>query len=45
MECAKVNSIEPHAYLAFVYERLPLATCIEDYEALLPWTVELPDTL
>lgn len=42
VECAKANSIEPHAYLAAVYERLPLATCLEDYEALLPWNVELP---
>ena len=42
VECAKANSIEPHAYLAAVYERLPLATCLEAYEALLPWNVELP---
>ena len=41
VECAKANSIEPHAYLAIVYER----TCVEDYEALLPWKVELPNTL
>jgi transposase len=40
VECAKANTLEPHAYLAHVYERLPLATCLEDYEALLPWNVE-----
>jgi transposase len=43
VECAKANGIEPHAYLASVYEKLPLATCLEDYEALLPWNVKLTE--
>jgi len=42
--CAKANSIEPHAYLAYVYQRLPLASRLEDYEALLPWNVELSES-
>ena len=45
VETAKANGLEPHAYLAYVYERLPLATCLEDYEALLPWRFKLTESL
>ena len=41
VETAKINGKEPHAYLTHIYERLPLATIIEDIEALLPWNVDL----
>lgn len=43
VECAKADGIEPHVYPASVYEQLPLATCLEDYEALLPWNVKLTE--
>jgi len=39
VETAKANGLEPHAYLTEVYERLPLATSLEDVEALLPWNL------
>ena len=37
VETAKANGQEPCAWLRHELERLPLATSIEDYEALLPW--------
>ncbi len=40
VETAKANSIEPHAYLSHLFARLPLATTVEHFEALLPWNVK-----
>ena len=40
VETAKANGIEPHAYLAHLFERLPFASNVEDFEALLPWNVK-----
>ena len=40
IETAKANGLEPHAYLRFIFEKLPTATTFEDYEALLPWNVK-----
>jgi transposase len=37
VETAKANGIEPHAYLTFLFERLPHLKTVEDYEAVLPW--------
>jgi transposase len=37
VETAKANGQEPYAWLRHALERPPLATSIEDYEALLPW--------
>jgi transposase len=37
VETAKANGVEPHAYLTHVFERLPHAKTVEDFEALLPW--------
>ena len=39
IETAKVNKLEPYAYLRHIFGKLPLASCLEDYEALLPWNV------
>ncbi|ACL02848.1 Transposase [Desulfatibacillum aliphaticivorans] len=36
IETAKANGLEPFAYLKVLFERIPLATCREDYLALLP---------
>ncbi len=36
IETAKAHGLEPHAYLRQVFERLPLAQTVEDFEALLP---------
>ena len=40
VETAKANGIEPHAYLSLLFTRLPYATTVEDFEALLPWNVK-----
>ena len=45
VETAKANGLEPHAYLATVYEQLPLASGLADYEALLPWNIKLTESL
>jgi hypothetical protein len=36
IETAKLNGVDPHAYLAYVLERLPSAKAA-DLDALLPW--------
>jgi hypothetical protein len=40
VETAKANNIEPHAYLSHLFAQLPLASTVEDFEALLPWNVK-----
>lgn len=35
---AKANGHEPYAWLLHALERLPLATSVEDHEALLSWS-------
>jgi len=40
IETAKVNGIEPYAYLRHVFAELPKATTLEDVEALLPGRVD-----
>lgn len=40
VETAKANGVEPHAYLSLLFERLPRATTVEHFEALLPWNVK-----
>jgi transposase len=37
IETAKANGVDPYAYLCTLFAALPKATCLEDYEALLPW--------
>jgi len=41
IETAKANGIEPYRYLCALFAALPNASCLEDYEALLPWRVAL----
>lgn len=43
LETAKANHREPYAWLRFVLERLPLATTVDDIEALLPWNTHDQD--
>lgn len=40
VETAKANGIEPHAYLSHLFDKLPLATTVTDFEELLPWNVK-----
>ncbi len=39
VETAKANKLEPYAYLRYIFDKLPTASSLEDYEALLPWNV------
>jgi len=39
MTC-RVNAVEPFAYLAYLFERLPIAATVESLEALLPWNAK-----
>lgn len=41
IETAKANHLNEYAYLKYIFTELPKATCLEDYERLLPWNVEL----
>jgi transposase len=41
VETAKANGVEPHAYLTHMFERLPQAKTVADFEALLPWNVRV----
>lgn len=37
IESAKANGLEPYQYLKHVFEQLPEASNLNDYEQLLPW--------
>jgi transposase len=39
IETAKTNGVEPYRYLRHVFQKLPVATTVDDYEALLPWNI------
>ena len=39
IETAKANKLEPYMYLRFIFEKLPTATSLQDFEALLPWNL------
>ena len=30
----------PYSYLRYIYEKIPLAATLEDYEAMLPWNID-----
>ncbi len=40
---ARANGIDPYSYLRYIFEMLPLAKTVDDFEALLP-TRQLPET-
>lgn len=42
IETAKANGLEPYRYLRHVFKELPAAQCLEDFEALLPGNIQLP---
>jgi transposase len=42
VSCARVNGLEPYAYLRHLLEEIPMASTAEALEALLPWNVK-PD--
>jgi len=39
IETAKANGLEPYAYLRHVFEHIPAAQTLEEFEALLPWNL------
>ena len=39
VETCKANSIDPYRYLTWLFQRLPLAKTVDDYDALLPWKI------
>jgi transposase len=39
IETAKANRLEPYAYLRHIFEKLPAASSLKDFEALLPWNM------
>jgi transposase len=41
IETAKANGLEPYRYLCALFRALPHATCLADFEALLPWRITL----
>jgi transposase len=43
VETAKASNREPYAWLRFVVERLPMATTVDEIEALLPWNTHDQD--
>ena len=40
VETAKANGHEPYSYLRHIFAKLPYATTLSEYEALLPWNVD-----
>ena len=44
IETAKSNSLEPYRYLRYLFEHLPEAMTVDDFQALLPYNVK-KDTL
>jgi transposase len=40
VSCARVNGLEPYAYLRHLFEELPEASTAEALETLLPWNVK-----
>lgn len=41
VETCKANSIDPYAYLISLFRKLPAAQSADDFEALLPWRLEI----
>jgi transposase len=39
IETAKANKLESYAYLRYIFEQLPTATTLKDYESLMPWNM------
>jgi len=39
VQTARANELEPYAYLCRLFDHLPAAQCVADFEALLPWNI------
>lgn len=45
METAKANGVDTYSYLKYVFERIPYAETLEDFEALLPYNLKSVPTV
>ena len=45
IETARANALEPYKYLRYLFEKLPFATTMEEYSALLPMNLKAEDLL
>jgi hypothetical protein len=45
IQTAKLQGLEPYAYLNYVFKALPYAQTVEDIEALLPWNIKANNVL
>ncbi len=43
IETAKANALEPYKYLRYLFEKLPFASTVEEYSALLPMNLRAED--
>jgi transposase len=43
IETAKANALEPYKYLRYLFEKLPFASTVEEYSALLPMNLRVED--
>ena len=41
IETCKLHGHEPYAYLKYLFKELPKAQCVDDYENLLPWNLDV----
>ena len=39
VSCARVNGLDPYAYLRYLFEEMPKARTAEAFEVLLPWNI------
>ncbi|MBB6591732.1 transposase, partial [Ralstonia solanacearum] len=42
VETCKANGVDPYQYLVWLFRKLPIATTVDDYAALLPWAMTTP---
>lgn len=40
IETAKANRLEPYLYLRYVFQKIPTAKTVADYQALLPYNLD-----
>ncbi|MEO7953447.1 MAG: IS66 family transposase [Polaromonas sp.] len=43
VQTCKANGIDPYRYLSALFIALPSASTVDEYEALLPWRIALPE--
>ena len=41
IETVRANKLEPYASFRYIFDKMPMATKLENYETLLPWNLAL----